>query len=247
MRDRVLALLPAVLLLCRLASAATAATAANIAYSQPSVADPFAALKPYAIKGYLTATIHYDPTLTSPLIAKRLTTTEEPLVLRAFKVKLDRTKSEWYFVDYDEGPSADPEFILTREGAKEPAGRISGLDLYLPGNGSIYASGHADTMFDQRQKFVLKAGKIAEIKQPFLYVGIEGKAKKEVTLYTTRGGKERQEIVAVVPKGGAMTVLLADGVDNYLVKTPFGLVGWTHIKGDTQEAQVIDGLFFAGD
>jgi hypothetical protein len=44
-----------------------------------------------------------------------------------------------------------------------------------------------------------------------------------------------------------MTVLLADGEDNYLVKTAFGLVGWLRIPADSQEAKVIDGLFFAGD
>lgn len=44
-----------------------------------------------------------------------------------------------------------------------------------------------------------------------------------------------------------MTVVLSDGHDNYLVKTAFGLLGWVKIPGDSQEATVIDGLFFAGD
>jgi hypothetical protein len=30
-------------------------------------------------------------------------------------------------------------------------------------------------------------------------------------------------------------------------KTAFGLVGWVTIPADSQEATVVDGLFFAGD
>ncbi len=44
-----------------------------------------------------------------------------------------------------------------------------------------------------------------------------------------------------------MTVLLADGADHYLVKTAFGLVGWVTIPADSQQATVVESLFFAGD
>jgi hypothetical protein len=206
-----------------------------------SFADSFPGLETHEIKGYLTAVIHYDPQITQP-VGKRLTSEDEPRVVRVFRTRIDRTKDEWYFVDYDEGPSVDPFFIITREGSEEPAGTIPGVHLYLPGNGSIYTSGHANTMFDEHRKYTVRNGQLVETKQPFLHVGIEGKAKKDLTIYSTPA----QEAVASIPKGAPMTVLLADG-DHYLIKTAFGLVGWVTIPADSQEATVIEGLFFAGD
>jgi len=214
----------------------------SVALSAAEPADPFAGLKTYKAPGSQEAFLHYDPAITQ-LIGKTLA--EDPtFITRAFRTKLDRTKDEWYFVDFDSGPSDDPSFTLTKEGSREPAASIPGLHLYLPGNGSVYASGHADTMFDEHRKYVLKNGKITETKQPYLAVGLEGKTKKDLTIYTTTAQKEA---VAFIPKGATMTVLVADSNDNYLVKTAFGLVGWVKILADSQDATVIDGLFFAGD
>jgi hypothetical protein len=206
-------------------------------------ADPFTGLETHEIKGYLTAALHYDPQITE-VVNRRLTGEDEPLVVRVLRTRLDRTQAEWYFVDYDEGPSADPAFIITLEGAEEPAGALPGLHLYLPGNGSLYTTGHANTMFDERRKYAFQGGRLAETNQPYLYVGIEGKAKKDLTIYASPA---QQEAVAAIPQGSAITLLLADGVDRYLVKTSFGLVGWVTIPSDSQQATVVDGLFFAGD
>lgn len=70
--------------------------------------------------------------------------------------------------------------------------------------------------------------------------GPEGKTKKDVVLYTTK------EVVARLPKGNPISILLADGEEWYLAKTAFGLVGWLQVPV-TQEAEVVEGLFFAGD
>jgi hypothetical protein len=212
--------------------------------SVPAAAEgPFPGLKTHEIKDYLTAVIHYDPRIAQP-VNKRLTSEDEPRVVRVFRTRIDRTKDEWYFVDYDEGPSVDPFFIITREGSEEPAGTVPGVHLYLPGNGSIYTSGHANTMFDEHRKYTVENGQLVETKQPFLSVGIEGRAKKDLTIYSTPAQKEA---VASIPKGAAMTVLLAYDADHYLIKTAFGLVGWVTIPANSQEATVIEGLFFAGD
>jgi len=216
--------------------------AASLSAAEP--ADPFAGLKTYKAPVSQEVFLHYDPAITQ-IINKPISTDEDPsIITRVLRAKLDRTQDEWYFVDFDSGPSDDPSFTLTKEGSKEPAASIPGLHLYLPGNGSMYASGHADTMFDEHRKYVLKGGKIAETKQPYLAVGLEGKAKKDLTIYTTTAQKEA---VAFIPKGAVMSVLVADGQDNYLVKTAFGLVGWVKIPADSQDATVIEGLFFAGD
>jgi len=216
----------------------------SLSLSAAEPADSFAGLKSFVVAGSLPAVLHYDPALVQ-VINKLISTDEDPaFITRVFRAKLDRTQEEWYFVDFDSGPSDDPSFTITREGASEPTASIPGLHLYLPGNGALYASGHADTMFDEHRKYVLKGGKITETKQPFLAVGLEGKAMKDLTIYTTTAQKEA---VAFIPKGATMTILVADGQDNYLVKTAFGLVGWVKIPPYSQDATVIEGLYYAGD
>jgi hypothetical protein len=209
-------------------------------------AEPFPGLKLFEIKGYITARIWYDPEI-SQVVNKPVNPegaeTGEPLVTRVLRMRLDRTRPEEYFVDFDEGPSVDPEIVLTRVGAAEPAGYASGLTFYLPGNGAIYAAGHTNNMFDARTKMVVRDGKLVEVPQPSYWVGLESKALKDLTLTSAKG---KGEVIARISKGGTITVLLNEG-EWYLLKTPFGLVGWVHIPGGSQEADTIEGLFFAGD
>ena len=134
--------------------------------------------------------------------------------------------------------------VVTRVGAAEPAGYIPGLEFYIPGTGAIYASGHTNTMFDTRRKYVLQGNELVEVKQPFYWVGLESKAKKDLVLYS---GKDGKETIARIPKGSALTVVLNESESWYLIKTPFGLVGWLKIDGGSQEADTIEGLYFRGD
>ncbi|HKV12658.1 MAG TPA: hypothetical protein VJ725_31220 [Thermoanaerobaculia bacterium] len=218
-----------------------------LALALPAVADePFPGLQSIQITDYgLTGTIFYDPKI-SQVIRKPLNQEEAdqgaPLVTRVIRTKIDRTKDEEVWIDYDEGPSEDPEIVVTRVGAEESAGYVFGLNFYIPGTGAIYASGHTDTMFDTRRKYVLEGNKLVEVKQPYYWVGLESKTLKDVALLSTKGGKE---VVARLPKGSALTVVLSEE-DWYLVKTPFGLMGWLKVDV-TQQAEVIEGLFFRGD
>jgi hypothetical protein len=209
-------------------------------------AEAFPGLKTLALSGYLSGTIHYDPSITKvinqPLNPGSLEDEAIPMT-RVLETKLNRESDEVWEVDYSEGPSDDPEFYFVRKGETEPAGSALGTDLWLPGTGAAYVSGHADTMFDTRRKLVAKAGKIVEVPQPYYFVGLEGKVKQDVVLFTTKGGKE---VLARIPKGNPISVLLADGDEWYLAKTAFGLVGWLQVPV-IQDAEVIEGLFFRGD
>lgn len=211
-----------------------------------AAAESFPGLRSVEYTGYLTVRIFYDPAI-SQLVDKPLNPeageTGEPLVTRVLKTRIDRTKTEEVFIDYDEGPSADPEIVVTRVGAAEPAGYVSGLNFYIPGTGALYASGHTNTEFDTRKKYVLEGGRLVEVKQPFSWVGLESKALKDLALYAA---KDQKEVVARLSKGSALTVVLNEG-DWYLIKTPFGLLGWLRIEGGRQEADTVEGLFFAGD
>jgi hypothetical protein len=209
-------------------------------------ADPFPGLKSLGLPGYLSGTIHYDPSITKVINQPLNPGSPEYEAIpttRVLETKLDRGSDEVWVVDYTEGPSDDPEFRFLKKGEIEEAGSVQGLELWLPGTGAAYVSGHADTMFDTRRKLVAKAGKIVEVPQPYYFVGVEGKAKKDVVLFTRKGGKE---ILARIPKGNPLSVLLAEGDEWYLARTAFGLVGWLQVPV-AQEAEVVEGLFFRGD
>ncbi len=209
-------------------------------------ADPFPGLATIKLSGYFETLIHYDPSITKVInqpLNPGSPESEIVPVTRVLETKLDRSSDEVWVIDFDEGPSADPEFVFTRKGESEPGGSATGLELWLPGTGAAYVSGHADTMFDTRRKLVAKGKQVVEVAQPYSFVGIEGKTKKDVVLYTKKDGKE---ILARLPKGNSISILLADGDEWYLAKTAFGLVGWLQVP-ITQEAEVVEGLFFAGD
>lgn len=211
-----------------------------------AAAEPFPGLQPIEIEDYFKVTIFYDPEVgrrvNEPLNPEGAQG-GEPLVTRVLRTKIDRTKPEEVWIDFDPGPSADPGIVVTRVGSEEPAGYVSGLSFYIPGTGAIYASGHTNTMFDSRRKYEFEGDKLSEVKQPFYWVGLESKALKDLALLSAKGGKE---VVARLPKGSALTVVLAEG-DWYLVKTPFGLVGWLEVKDYAQQAETVEGLFFRGD
>ncbi len=236
----------------RLFSAALALGAA-LAFLIPApmrAADAFPGLKTLELSGYLKATVHFDPAVTTvlnqPLYPEAPDDGHLPMT-RVLETKLDRTSSQVWWIDFTEGPSDDPEFLFTRKGETEPAGSVTALELWLPGNGAAYAAGHADTMFDNRRKLVArggKDGKVVEVEQPFYYVGLEGKALQDLVLYAAKGGKE---VVANIPKGNPVTVLLASGEEWYLAKTAFGLVGWIRVEPWSVDATVVEGLFYAGD
>lgn len=211
-----------------------------------AAAEPFPGLQPIEIEDYFKVRIFYDPKISQGMnepLNPEGAEAGEPRVTRRLRTKIDRTKDEEVWIDFDPGPSVDPGIVVTRVGSTEPAGYVSGLDFYIPGTGAIYASGHTNTMFDTRVKYVLEGGKLSEVKQPFYWVGLESKALKDIALLSAKGS---QEVVARLPKGSALTVVLAEG-DWYLIKTPFGLVGWIEVKDYAQQAETVEGLFFQGD
>lgn len=165
-------------------------------------------------------------------------------IIRAIRTQISANTQEYYIIDFDEGASDDPTFIIFKEKNKQLQyiSHIPGTSLAIPGDGTLYISGHTNNMFDQHKKFRLKKDKIIEIPQPYYYVGLETKVKKRINLYST---PQQSEIVDSLPEGSAVTVLLNKG-DLYLLKTSLGLVGWTQIPSESQETS-IEGLYFAGD
>ena len=123
-----------------------------------------------------------------------------------------------------------------------PRRRESSHHLVIPGNGSIYAIGRTNQLHVKRRKFVILNSKLEEVKQPFLFVGLDSKANVAISLVSEKGGGN---IVASIPKGERLHVVLSDE-DSLLIKTNFGLLGWFKTSGN-RESPEIEGIYFDGD
>ena len=160
----------------------------------------------------------------------------------------DGSKKDSLNIIYSEGMSADPGFVISTKAGKIVS-RFSCIEFYINSFGTIYTSGHVNNMYDRRRKFQIQADTITEIKQPYNFVGLKGKALRDITLYKDKIG---DEIVAQIPNGYEIEILLAGSAAkdfetelNFLVKTEFGLVGWLRLDGFSD--RVIEGLYYAGD
>lgn len=163
------------------------------------------------------------------------------------KFKVNNIKDSLNIV-YSPGMSDDPGFVIATKSDKI-IGRFSCIEFYINNLGAIYTSGHINNMYDRKRKFQIQADTVTEIGQPYNFVGLKGKALRDVTLYK---GKTGDEVVAQIPKGIEIEILLAESTtkdfetDNiFLVKTEFGLVGWLRLEGFSDK--VIEGLYYNGD
>lgn len=181
--------------------------------------------------------IYYNPKITKVIDQSR------DGASRALETRLDQKSKDVYVVDFSEGMSMDPGFMVHRRTAKglESVGSFAGEQLTIPGNGAVYVVNSYNTTFANKNKYVLKNNELEYVKQPFKYVGLKTKATAVIRLYKS---KEMKEEVAVLTRGAELFVLLADG-ENYLVRTPFGLLGWIHIERGYSSP--IAGLYFQGD
>lgn len=166
------------------------------------------------------------------------------------QMKIGVNNSETLAVLYSDGPSDDPNFIFSNNNGKQIES-LSGTELYLPGNGYVYTTGHTNTSFNKKSKYYYDGNNFIEIKQPFYYIGLKTTTTKAITLYAD---KSQKEIVANVPINTEVEVLLAEytqnfgGIEYFLVKTPFGLVGWIGFNTyNLIEGTPLKGIYFAGD
>ena len=151
-----------------------------------------------------------------------------------------------FIIDCDSGGSWDQQCTVYQERPGDGLKlllSIPGLRFAFPGDSAIYVDGHNNTMFNLRKKFVWQDSTFIEAAQPFHYVGLETTTREAVTLYADAGYKSAVE---KLPAGSSVTVLLNEG-ENYLLKTPFGLVGWIRIPDCLQEKSSIYGLYYHGD
>ncbi|TXH71530.1 MAG: hypothetical protein E6Q83_01705 [Thiothrix sp.] len=213
-------------------------------------AEPFPNLKTLAVDEPIVSegesiAIHYNPSVTE-VINEELSDPDLEGQKRMLKTKIDKESDQYYTIDYSPGPSADPVFIIQKNEGKALAKtniRLSGLQLYIPGNGFLYVSGHTNNMFNARRKYKVEGDELVEVEQPFYYVGIDAELKKDLEIYSDIGMKKS---LGLLTKGTGVSVLV-NQEDNYLVKSSFGLVGWAKIPESLYPGEVVDGIYYAGD
>lgn len=205
-------------------------------------ADSFENLSVMDVTGFNTIKIRYDKAITKII--------NEPIKddrgIRVLVTHLVKNSPARYLIVFDPGPSDDPEFIIYEidNNREKKIISLGGQELILPGNGVLYTSGFVDMMFNTRKKFVLHDGIIEEVRQPFYYVGLKTLVNTEVILYEdTSYNKE----IAKLPNGSKVEVLI-NSKNDYLLKTPCGLVGWVRINyGEACWSATIKDLCFHGD
>lgn len=196
--------------------------------------------------------VHFNPALAVVVNKPRAEDSEigEPQT-HVLDFYLDASKARKLELNFTNGMSDDPSFEVRLAGAAtlEQYGEnmIGALEVFIPGNGALYASGHTNNTFNKRQKYSFNGTKLVESKQPYFYVGLNSKALRELAIYPEQASAEKAKgaPLAVIAKGAALTVLINEG-DFYLLKSTFGLVGWVKLN-PSQSAEDIEGLFFAGD
>lgn len=166
-------------------------------------------------------------------------------ISRVLRAELLGVGKGHFVIDCDSGGSGDPGCTILKEnnGHLKKINHIMGLNFAFPCNGIIYVDGHNNTMFNVRKKYEWKNRSFIEIKQPYNYVGLDSITKKPIQIYSS---KEYKQVVANLPKGAPVFVLLNEG-ENYLIKTPFGLLGWHKIRDGIQNESTLEGIYWAGD
>lgn len=170
--------------------------------------------------------------------------------IKTIITRIDAESSQEYVFVYNDFDCASKWgfTIYKKEDSKNEIAYIEANQIYIPGNGLIYTINHMGTEYLVRKKFKLLDGdSLVEVKQPFNYVGIHSKTLRPIKIYEDKGMTHE---IASLPKGYEVEVLLADEVYeniHYLVKTSFGLVGWTTLKAGQSSSIDIDGLYWIGN
>lgn len=165
--------------------------------------------------------------------------------LRIISTKINNKTQKYYTIEFEEGPSADPTFVVY-ENTNDSLILVQsfvGEHLIIPGNGNVYISGHANTMFNKKRKFKFKDNKFTEIEQPYYYVGLNTLTLKPLKLYSDLS---QSNVTAYLPKDSEIEVVINKD-DFYLLKTSFGLTGWVKIPLVLVDETPIKGLYLAGD
>lgn len=195
--------------------------------------------------------LYYDPKLSELLNVKlpndEIYAQSGISISRPLRTQLLGPGKGYFTIDCDSGPTDGTSgcTIFQEAGTQlKEITTIRGLQFAFPGNGSLYVEGHNNDMFSAKNKYEWHDGTFVVVKQPFQYVGLTTTTRVALNIFSTQNYKQ---VVASLPKDSTITVILNEG-NHYLVKTPFGLLGWVKItNGTSYENSPILGIYFSGD
>jgi hypothetical protein len=167
-----------------------------------------------------------------------------------------------YYIQLNDGPSGDPHFeYFIKSGNDYINVGSTPRKVIIPGNGFIYSSGSTFESFPTYTKYKIdtNTGRIVEVRQPYVYIGLKTKANKNIDIVDNDGSN-----VATIAKGSPIEVLLLNTVyyqDNkdrgytktgILVKTQYNIVGWNYDEilsclGNDSKNFPIDNFCYGGD
>lgn len=172
-----------------------------------------------------------------------------PACTKLIVTKLNKNSSKKHFITWGaiNGPSRGFAIFEANEPYKM-LGVIYSSKIIVPGNGFIYSIEREDHNFYVKKKYVIYNDSISEVKQPYYGVNIDSYALEPITIYED---ESLTKSIAVIPKQGAIKVLLAkesnEYESKYLVQSSFGLVGWTKIKAAQYRSMSVEGIYYYGD
>lgn len=211
----------------------------------PSIPESFKHLEKVTLPHYKDVFAYVVPGFQRKIEFENVFYEENPMETIIGFIKINQSDS--YLVTFSPGASEDFSFSFYHNIGQEFTYKfaIPGKQIFIPGNGYIYVSGHSNNMFNIKKKYSIKENSIEEVPQPLYYVGIKTKTLKPIKLYLT---KEKNKVVASLPEDAYIEVIASDFSENtqhFLIKTSFGLLGWWTL--DNYNSKEIDRIFFAGD
>ena len=166
-------------------------------------------------------------------------------------VTISKNQKDEIILCSTDGPSGDPAFEfykMSKNGESIYMFTLAGTQIFVPGNGNLYVTGHTDNMFDKRKKFVFNGETAKEVIQPYYSVSMQTKTLKNIQLYSDYNCTQK---LAVVGANSNIEIVAAEYNDDisrkYLIRTPFGLMGWWKLDRDYPASEEIEGLSYAGD
>ena len=189
--------------------------------------------------------IHFNELGTS-VINKKITATDphasflDANNILLLKTKVDTTKNEIYTVYFGIGMSLDPHFSIFSNDSL--IGEIEGVELSIPGNGTLYSNGHTNNLYNEFRAWELTSNKLEEIKQPLQYVGLKTVALSHFAIHADT---LQQFTVATITKGDSIELLVQEN-DFFLIRNAHNLVGWWKID-DPLKSKQVNNLFYLGD
>jgi len=199
--------------------------APEVVYKKFVLPDSF---KEYKLHTLRTGNNDYsNPVYLSPTLSNRLTILRKNNQKHAEKL-IFKLLGEEVSVSYKEGDGGDENFFIEY---KNKSIKLLGTTLLISEAGYFYLQGRDNYDYTTRKKFKLTTKGLEEVKQSAYLVDLECTLSKSAVLYEKKHGKGA--IVARLPKRKKVRVLLHDKTviddspsDQYLISTPFGLVGW---------------------